>query len=89
MRQPVYTLYPGSVYSRTDGQKHFVGRNELARLYNVPLDLCLTIEDRDLRRPDLRDHVSFAGKLIALRPREDGDYRLPQTLNGTTIQVQP
>lgn len=89
MTRPAYTLYPGTVFSSTDGQKHFVGRNELARLYNVPLNLCLTIYDSDFSRPDLRDHVAFAATLTALRPRYDGNYRLPAPAQSDPKSVSP
>ena len=69
-----YVLHPGYVYSRNDGDRHFVGAVDLARLYGVRLSDCLV--DRDGRF----EHVTA---VIHLRPRFDGDYRLPEASQPT------
>ncbi|WP_426106390.1 hypothetical protein [Massilia sp. TSP1-1-2] len=72
-----YALYPGLVYSQSDGQRHRIQRNDLARLYGVRLADCITIAEADTANPGLRGHVAYAATLIALRPRSDGNYTLP------------
>lgn len=77
-----YLLCPGPVRSRTDGQVHHVSAAQLARLYRVPMDECVT-----LPRPgnpcatdlilSLMERSGPGGDLIRLHPRFDGDYRLP------------
>lgn len=75
---PRYALYPGPVTSRTDGQRHHVGADRLAHLYGVDLRDCLVVTDLDLSHPAMRGHCAHAATLVALRPRYDGDYSLPQ-----------
>lgn len=67
MKHLKYALHPGEVTSQNDGNRHYVGAFELARLYQVPMDECLTINPA--RQFGLR-----TDKLIHLYPRMDGRY---------------
>lgn len=83
----LYLLCPGWVTSRTDGQDHHVGADDLARLYGVPMSECVVLPDGHSvmtkhTRGQLLARVD-AGDLVALRPRHDGDYRLPQSANAS------
>ena len=68
-----YLLCPGDVMSKTDGQYHYVGAHELARLYGVRLDQCEVRPHREIARFGWRPHPG----LIELHPRYDGNYSLP------------
>jgi len=68
-----YALYPGGVISPNDGQSHYVGALALARLYGVPMNECIVC---DPRAPWSPAHLYHEG-LIKLRPKSNGDYRLP------------
>ena len=80
MTRARYLIVPGYVTSEHDGQRHYVGAGDLVALYKVALADCIiapepridTIRERDL----LTNRVE-TGELIALRPRGDGNYRLP------------
>lgn len=78
-----YVLCPGWVRSRTDGDAHFIGARQLAHLYGVPFRDCYVMPSDWLspseiqRRHLLRARVA-SGELIALRPRADGKYTLPE-----------
>lgn len=63
-----YVLHPGPVWSRYDGDRHFVGAAQLAALYRVPPGECVTHNDLPWwKAPEGAIH---------LFPREDGDYTL-------------
>ena len=79
-----YLLCPGEVRSRADGDWHHVGASQLAALYGVPMAKCVVLPPAEhgalgggrarfemLARAD-------RGEFISLRPRADGDYRLPE-----------
>lgn len=83
--EPKYALYPSHVTSRTDGDRHYIGAPQLARLYRVPMGECLVISDEDYRRPDRRGKLALAEKLIALWPRYDGNYKLPEQSSDLAI----
>lgn len=76
-----YLLCPGMVRSRADGDEHFVGARQLMRLYGLRPEQCLVMPEARPGQPcGLRRWLDGAlerGDLIALRPRADGDYRLP------------
>lgn len=65
-----YVLAPGTVISKTDGQCHHISADQLARLYGVRREACYVWTPESRGRPPSRD-------LRWLRPRYDGDYRLP------------
>jgi hypothetical protein len=70
MMQKRYALHAGFVTSQTDGQKHFIDPQKLAKLYGVTWGECVVIRQDTLtrfRHPEL----------VQLHPRDDGDYQLP------------
>lgn len=77
----LYLLCPGPVRSRTDGDWHHIGARQLAHLYRVPMDECVELNHGGSpylarQRDELLARV-YRGELIALKPRADGDYRMP------------
>lgn len=72
-----YALYPGPVRSRTDGDRHHVGAQALARLYRVRMADCLVVDPAYFTQPDRRAFIARAAVLIPLYPRADGCYVLP------------
>lgn len=78
-----YLLCPGPVLSRHDRQVHHITAPDLAALYGVRFGDCLVLPalGRELypcERLRLLERSEPGGDLIALYPRDDGDYRLPQ-----------
>ena len=67
-----YLVCGGYITSKEDGNTHFVGAKEVARLYQVHPDEC-TFFNADIHR--VRD---FRTSLIILKPQEDGNYKLPE-----------
>jgi len=65
-----YALYPGYVWSKTDGGRHYVSAITLAELYRVNFGECIVIR----RGRQTRLH------LIHLYPSYRGDYSLPKEL---------
>lgn len=79
---PRYLLCPGFITSRTDGDRHHISAEQLARLYGVPLDECLVLNyggspGLNHRRAELQSRAA-RGELLALYPRHSGDYTLPK-----------
>lgn len=77
-----YLLCPGAVRSRTDGQLHEVGARQLAMLYGVSMSECTVLPEPNSRNALLRIYLQdrlASGELIALRPRYDGRYKLPES----------
>lgn len=76
-----YLLVPGLVRSQKDGETHHVSASKLAMLYGVRMDECFELPQAHphyaLSRRDLLDTVQ-RGELIALAPRDDGVYKLPE-----------
>ena len=63
-----YLVKPGYVYSKTDGQRHYIGASKLIGLYRVDPKEC---------------YISRGGPgepegLIVLSPQYDGNYSLPE-----------
>ncbi len=79
-----YLLCPGQVMSKTYGQYHYVGANDLARLYGVRMDQCEVRPSSPSARLGWRPKAG----LIALHPRYDGNYTLPAGPNAG-IERQP
>lgn len=67
---PIYVLCPGWVRSKHDGHQHFIDSFDLAQLYGVVHSACLIINENSRGFREMPHHVM-------LRPRDDGDYRLP------------
>lgn len=71
----LYVLFPGYVISRTDGQRHWVGAEQLRRLYGVPARECVTYPQGKGAEADIRRRIWRAPPgSVGLRPRHDGDY---------------
>lgn len=64
-----YVLHPGFVYSKTDGDRHYISADKLIRLYKVRPNNCVLH----------REHSHFEGMkgMIHLFPRYDGNYEVP------------
>jgi len=63
-----YVLHPGYVTSRNDGQRHYIGITQLARLYGL-----------DIRAPNVviddgRPGLSALPDDVHLYPRYNGNY---------------
>lgn len=58
-----FCIKPGWVISKNDGQRHWVGRDQLMRLYNVRLDHVSNGPTRDKN-------------IIYLYPQDSGEYDL-------------
>ena len=78
----LYALHPGYIYSRKDGQRHFVSMSQLVDLYQLRID---EVTMWDSEKPE-----SFLAKkwgdYIHLFPREDGNYKLPEELVKITAE---
>jgi hypothetical protein len=59
-----YAIHPGSVISKSDGQKHFINAYQLIRLYGVDMKECCMRYDNE----PFED-------LLNLYPRYEGDYK--------------
>lgn len=62
----------GGVVVGQDGQSHQVSAHDLRRLYGLPAQSCVFVSQEK--------HLHGVGDLkdrIVLRPREDGNYKLP------------
>jgi hypothetical protein len=66
-----YVLCPGWITSQNDGDRHYIGAAQLARLYGVNLRDCLVKPAQEKLHP-----TDCVGRVF-LHPRFDGDYRLP------------
>jgi hypothetical protein len=68
-----YALHPGYMYSRYDGDRHFITSEQLMYLYRLKFDECLTIgADWDKGSRYYRGHDLW--KLAHVYPRYNGDY---------------
>lgn len=73
-----YVLCPGMVTSQRDGQSHYIGAMQLARLYGVSLRECEIYEPAPWwPRSFYEMAVERQKGLPRLTPRYDGDYSLP------------
>jgi hypothetical protein len=84
MRNPriKYVLCPGMVRSQTDGQRHWIGAFPLAQLYGVTLSECAIYEPVPWWPSSFYAEAEKRHKgLIHLEPREDGDYKIPTTID--------
>ena len=73
-----YAICPGMVTSRNDGDRHYVGPQQLMRLYQVDPDECVIYEPEPWWGPMMHQQAEarIAG-LTRLAPRYDGRYRNP------------
>lgn len=72
LSRPRYVLCPGHIRSQHDGQSHYVGAGQLARLYGVALRDCVVF---DPQRAGTAEH--YPPDWTWLGPRFDGRYELP------------
>jgi len=77
---PKYVLNPGYVFSKSDGDEHFITARRLAELYRVPMSACVIRPD--VGDPRNRGWYSPPGA-IELYPRFDGNYMLPPNVKVT------
>ncbi len=66
-----FIVHPGFVWSKSDGQQHFISASKLANLYGVNMRECIVIS------PDrTEDKLGFEWREgdIDLYPRTDGKY---------------
>lgn len=71
-----YACIGGEVRCR-DGDKHFIPGNHLPHLYGVQPRECIIFSNvMDYAR---RGHGMNLNGLVILRPREDGDYTIPDS----------
>lgn len=63
-----YLVIPGDVFSKNDGDRHYVNANDLVRLYRVNPQECV------IYRPGPGVRESDYDGLIRLEPRYHGDY---------------
>lgn len=70
-----YILMPGYVYSKHDHDKHYIGAGKLAQLYGVSLAECIIVHENTPASSGC-DFGFF--NLPVLRPRYNGDYKLPK-----------
>lgn len=66
-----YLVCPGWVWSRTDGDQHYIGAADLMRLFGVSPAECVVRRHRMHDRPPYSD-------LIHLFPKDNGEYKLPK-----------
>lgn len=65
-----YVLVPDWVFSKHDGERHWISAPTLASLYGVPLGKCVIDDGLGGFRSAPDD--------VRLGPRYDGDYMLPK-----------
>ena len=66
-----YAIHPGYVYSPFDGEKHFIGYNQLVILYKLKFPECICW---DRENPELFRGRNF-NDFIHLYPRQNGIYK--------------
>lgn len=69
-----YVLFPGKIVSKIDHDLHYVSAVQLARLYGIDFSQCKVVYAD--RNGSVKGYRKQPGD-VELRPREDGDYRLP------------
>ena len=79
-----YAVYPGFVFSATDGDLHYIDARRLMFLYQLDPAECIVINE--LRSPRNRqEQLEIEGRirrvneegLIVLRPKASGNYTIP------------
>lgn len=71
-----YVIHPGPVYSKTDGDLHYIGTHELVKLYGV--DPNYAVDELRVTGGLLREEAEGRVRLVHLHPRYDGNYTLPE-----------
>lgn len=63
-----FLVFPGHVFSKNDGDRHYIGAGDLMRLYGVNPRDCLVVRS-------LTDLIGIKrADYTELRPRYDGNY---------------
>lgn len=70
MNDKKYAIHPGYVYSKSDGDEHYVGFRDLVRLYRVKSSECFEWDNAHAMGRKYDDYIHLV-------PQSDGDYRLP------------
>lgn len=65
-----YLLMPGYVKSNNDKDRHYISTVQLRKLYNVPMNECLVLNNRN--------STMIPPGLIKLRTKANGDYTIPE-----------
>lgn len=68
-----YVIHPGYIFSRNDGEKHFVSGKQLIRLYKVHPTECIMYRYNPVVLQKLEE---LSEKVEHLYPRNDGKYSL-------------
>lgn len=66
-----YIVRPGYVFSRSDGDRHYISADKLIELHQVPISECVIIANKK----DLYKLKGLKRELINLFPRTDGKYK--------------
>lgn len=81
--KPKYLLCSGEVTSASDGQRHYIGPFELARLYGVDYHECKIFDPaRWWPESFWKEAERDKQELIVLKPRRDGNYAVPSNGQG-------
>lgn len=67
----IYAIHPGYIYSRADGDRHFITGKELIRLYGVNPRECIIVDYDEI--VEMRGNNEM---FIHLYPRSSGNYEL-------------
>uniref|UniRef100_A0A6H1ZK90 Uncharacterized protein n=1 Tax=viral metagenome TaxID=1070528 RepID=A0A6H1ZK90_9ZZZZ len=68
-----YIVYPITITSRSDNDRHYITAGQLIELYKVKASECIVVRNEQDERCIKNTH-----KFIALYPRYNGDYSLPK-----------
>jgi len=66
-----YIVRPGYVFSRSDGDRHYISAGQLMNLHRVTISECIIYRGKE----DRYKLIGFKRKLINLFPRADGQYK--------------
>lgn len=70
-----YMLVGGYVFSKSDGDRHYINARKLCELYKLNPAECIFMEENDTYMQAPRHGEN---SILILHPREDGDYALPK-----------
>lgn len=72
-----YLVIADYVRSKYDGDMHFITCAKLIKLYGVKEKECICLDNGHKSIPPIDFYHRRYGELIELRPRYNGDYRIP------------
>lgn len=72
-----FVLHPGEVISSSDSQVHNINAQTLAKLYGIPMELCIII---DIKNPEVNrgiriEELTYENGYLHLYPRSSGNYK--------------